>query len=339
MPQWSAIGVAMGLEYFNVVIELLLKERGGPMGSTKLSTWPIFAMLHLLLAGSLVAAPAIGQSLVGNDAPPEVLAAFNGIETLRTYVRAGGKFTGQKNAGGQTAAMFVAGSGPEAIGLFVKAGGTFTEQADQSGFTAAMYAVQSTRPGTIEAFVKAGGRFTNKSNEYGQSAATVVLQTPQNIPAFVKNGGRFGVHNKGGQVEGIIAVLFGVEAIQAFSAAGGKFTSEQENYESAESKATNLGPEVLEAYRQAVEKQGGLVYLSDDDEFSSLKNPLAIESFVKAGGHFDFRTDQNGWTIGMRRFTPDPKFSVRLPSMAASSPRNRTKSATLRGRSPRSMTR
>src|ERR1700753_1925545 len=98
-----------------------------------------FATLCLCLAGNLSESLAAGQDLFGSDTPPpEVLAAFHGIKGIQAFVAAGGRFTGQKNANGQTAAMFVAANNAAAIEAFVNAGGKFTEDQDIDGKTAAM---------------------------------------------------------------------------------------------------------------------------------------------------------------------------------------------------------
>ena len=54
------------------------------------------------------------------------------------------------------------------------------------------------------------------------------------------------------------------------------------------------------AYDEAVRVQGGLIYLSKDDEFSALANPARIASFVGAGNQFDYRRGEFGRTAGMR---------------------------------------
>jgi ankyrin repeat protein len=97
------------------------------------------------------------------------------------------------------------------------------------------------------------------------------------------------------------AVMYGPASIRAFSEAGGKFTSQQMvGGRTAADMAQEAGGEVLKVFQQAVAEQGGLIYISSDDEFTALKNPEAVESFVKAGGHFDNKPGQGGMTPAMR---------------------------------------
>src|ERR1700723_3202110 len=110
-------------------------------------------VLHRFLSHSLVLAAltlletvTMGQSLAfgqryGSDLPPELSVVEHGVAGIDAFAKAGGRFTGQKNAYGQTAAMIVAQKSAEEITAFVKAGGVFTEDQDTSGRTAAIYAV------------------------------------------------------------------------------------------------------------------------------------------------------------------------------------------------------
>src|ERR1700736_2376972 len=135
-----------------------------------------------------------------------------------------------------------------------------------------------------------------------------IVQNPGAIPAFIRAGGHFGYQqSKSGYTAGMDAVLTGSAAIRAFSAGGGKFTSQQQvSQQSAKDLAAEKGPEVLAAYEEAVKKQGGLMYVSTDTEFTAFRNPLALESFVKAGGHFDLQQDKDGWTPAMIAVTRGP---------------------------------
>jgi ankyrin repeat protein len=262
----------------------------------------VLAAAHLPLAGRC-------QYLYGKENPPEILAVFDGPESLRAYMRAGGRITGQKNAFGQTAAMFAASGSAEVIQLFVAAGGKFTTDRDADGRTAAMYAVSTLRgtenerqrPAAIAAFVKAGGVFTDDQDNRGSTAAMEVAGIPGEVAAFVRAGGHFGnQQDSAGETAGMFAIFGGADAIRAFSAAGGKFTSQQNTRdESAKDIAARRGPEILAAYEEAVKNQGGLVYLSTDTEFTAFRNVLALESFIKSGGHFDFQRDNDGRTAAM----------------------------------------
>ncbi len=253
---------------------------------------------------------------MGNGSPPELLAVFGGMRTLGPYVKAGGRFTGQKNAFGQTAAMLAASNSAEVIELFYRSGGRFTDDKDKEGRTAAFYAVDDRfhgsqkseeRPDAIAAFIKFGGRFTDDEDRSGRTVASIVVKSPADIPAFLGAGGRFAddSHMTGYNV-GMEALMSGVRSIEAFSSAGGKFNSHQVNYKSAGEMATMRGGAVLEAYNKAIERQGGLVYISSDDERSALKSPLRIESFVKTGGRFDDRTDSLGQTVAMAAMWDGP---------------------------------
>ena len=274
-------------------------------------------ILPLILIGTFFPPTAICQGLYGTDTPPELAAVFHGPDSLRAYICAGGKFTGKKNAYGQTAAMLAAASSAEVIQLFVSAGGKFTDDRDANGRTAAMYAVRDEYPGSqndrerpaaIAAFAKAGGKFTDDQDAVGLTAAIEVAGHPNEVAAFVSAGEYFGYQQtKTGYTAGMYAISGGVPAIRAFSAAGGKFTSQQQvSQKSAKDIAAEKGPEVFAAYEEAVKMQGGLVYLSNDTEFTAFRNALALESYVKAGGHFDLRQDEIGQTAAMIAVTRGP---------------------------------
>src|SRR6266566_8957680 len=96
-------------------------------------------VLHRFLSHSLVLAALTlletGQSLAfgqryGSDLPPELSVVEHGVTGIDAFAKAGGRFTGQKNEYGQSAAMIVAQKSAEVIAAFVKAGRVFTEDQD-----------------------------------------------------------------------------------------------------------------------------------------------------------------------------------------------------------------
>jgi ankyrin repeat protein len=278
----------------------------------------VLAALTLFVAGTVGQPLAFGQRY-GSDLPPELSVVEHGVAGIDAFAKAGGRFTGQKNAWGQTAAMLAAGKNAAVMEAFVRAGGTFGDDKDKEGLTAAMYAVNCSlgRLGAnhhdesieaIAAFGRLGGKFTEEQDNRGETAAAHVISgcPVDAIAVFVKAGGHFDNQPTRGYTAGMFAAQHGVEAIHAFVAAGGKFDSQQPNGQTARDIAARAGQEVLKAYEDAVRQQGGLIYMSSDDEFSALKNPEAIESFVKAGGKFDYQTDKIGWTVGMRAVQRGP---------------------------------
>src|ERR1700743_3158786 len=282
------------------------------------SHFVMLAGLTLLETGTAGQSLAFGQRY-GSDLPPELSVVEHGVAGIDAFAKAGGRFTGQKNAYGQTAAMMAAASNAGVMEAFVRAGGTFTDDKDKEGRTAAMYAVNCNlgrRGGdhhdesieAIAAFGRLGGKFTEEQDRTGESAAAHVISwwPVDGIAGFVRAGGHFDNQPPKGYTAGMFAVQHGVEAIHAFVAAGGKFDSQQPNGQTERDIAGNAGQEVLKAYEDAVRQQGGLIYMSSDDEFSALKNPEAIESFVKAGGKFDDQTDKIGWEPAMRAVQRGP---------------------------------
>ncbi len=301
-----------------------------------LSRSVLFAWLSLLMSEIMVG-PALGQrpGRQGSDDPPELHAVWHGVQGIDAFVKAGEKFIGQKNEYGQTAAMLAAIRGlPEIVEAFLKAGGKFTEAKDKSGRTAAMYIVNlNSGPGSvdftkpvdydarcrvIEIFSRVGGRFTDDRDVYGRTAAMDAVSNPKVIAAFVKAGGRFtNQQDSSGYTAAMGAVMYEAENVRAFARAGGKFTSQSNAVgqtaedipagRGSDPLTPNRGRSVLDAYREAVRAQGGLIYISTDDEFTALRNPRAIESFVKSGKHFDNGPDKDGMTAAMLAIGKGPK--------------------------------
>lgn len=276
--------------------------------------------LILLETGTAGLSFTFGQRY-GSDLPPELSVVEHGVTGIDAFAKAGGRFTGQKNEYGQSAAMIAAQKSAEVIAAFVKAGGVFTEDQDKGGRTAAIYAVDcNIGRGTsnhhdesvqaIEAFARGGGRFSNAQDKSGYSAAIQVLSgcPAEAIAAFARGGGRFGnEQTTSGYTAGMYALMAGADIVRAFSAAGGKFTSQHTTgWLTAKDIAAKSKPEVQQAYEEALRRQGGLVYVSTDNEFTALTTPEAIESFVKAGGHFDDQPDSLGMTPAMRAVQRGP---------------------------------
>ncbi|MGO9324768.1 MAG: hypothetical protein ACLP07_09420 [Terracidiphilus sp.] len=264
--------------------------------------------------------PPAACQIMGADTPPELAAVEHGVPGIEAFAQAGGKFTGQKNNAGQTAAMIAAIYGPDVIQAFCKAGGTFTSEKDRSGETAAMYVVEGANycPGsqacnqlsaTIAAFAACGGSFDDAQDNSGLTTAITILEDPDAVPAFIKAGGRFGNQQTStGFNAGMYAVMDGPASIRAFARSGGKFTSQETTGgETVADMAQSAGGDVLEAFQQSVEEQGGLVFLSSDDEFTATRNPEAIESFVRAGGHFDNEVNDRGLSAAMLAVMRGPK--------------------------------
>ena len=279
----------------------------------------VLAVLTLLETGIVRQPLAFGQRY-GSDLPPELSVVEHGVAGIDAFAKAGGRFTGQKNEYGQSAAILAAQKSAEVIAAFVKAGGVFTEDQDKSGRTAAIYAVDcNIGRGTpnhhdesvqaIEAFARGGGSFSHAQDKNGSSAAIQVVSCPpEAIAAFARAGGQFGnEQTKEGYTAGMFALMHGADIVRAFSAAGGKFTSQHTTgWLTVNAIAAKAKPDVQQAYEEALRRQGGLVYLSTVDEFTALTTPEAIESFVKAGGHFDDRQDTLGMTPAMRAVQRGP---------------------------------
>ena len=280
----------------------------------------VLVALTLFVTGTVGQPLAFGQRY-GSDLPPELSVVEQGVARIDAFAKAGGRFTGQKNEYGQSAAMIAAQKSAEVITAFVKAGGVFTEDQDKGGRTAAIYAVDcNIGRGTpnhhdesvqaIEAFARVGGRFSGAQDERGYSAAIQVLSgcPPEAIAAFARAGGKFGnEQTKSGYTAGMYALMHGADIVRAFSAAGGKFTSQHTTgWLTVKDIAAKAKPDVQQAYEEALRRQGGLLYLSTEDEFTALTTPEAVESFVKAGGHFDDRQDSIGMTPAMRAVQHGP---------------------------------
>jgi ankyrin repeat protein len=216
--------------------------------------------------------------LIESSQSDEVKAAGRGKEGIEEFVKSGGKFTDRQDGYGLTSGMAAAWKGAEAINAFSRAGGKFSDQPTKHGDTAAILSVRSPdATAAIPAFFKAGGRFSTKPNYAARTAAM-----------FAAGGGP--------------------AIIQVFAAAGGKFTSQSDAAAwSAATLASAKGPEATEAYDRAITQQGGLIYISDDDEFSAVKNQSRIASFVGAGGRFDFRQNKQGLTAAMLAVSGGPE--------------------------------
>ncbi|MFC5863727.1 hypothetical protein ACFPT7_15575 [Acidicapsa dinghuensis] len=237
-------------------------------------------------------------------------AVEGGVSGIEAFARTGGRFIGQKNSGGQTAAMLAAASSPEVIAAFRKAGGTFTEEKDSSGHNAADYVLQvkphpdpgaaqyyRERAKAIDAFAEAGGRFALQDGRVSTNTIVLLMQNPASLCAFRRAiGPDVDLRSSISNIQELMAVNGGATAIQAFAAAGHVFTSNNSLGESAAQLAARKGASVLQAYDSAVERQGGLEYISTDDEYSALRSPAAVESFAKAGCKFDDRPNRKGLT-------------------------------------------
>jgi len=193
----------------------------------------VLAALILFETGIVGQPLALGQRY-GSDLPPELSVVEHGVAGIDAFAKAGGRFTGQKNAYGQTAAMMAAASNAGVMEAFVRAGGTFTDDKDKEGRTAAMYAVNCNfgrRGGdhhdesieAIAAFGRLGGKFTQEQDTSGETAAAHVISwcPVDAIAVFVRAGGHFDNQPTKGYTAGMFAVQHGVEAIHAFVASGG----------------------------------------------------------------------------------------------------------------------
>jgi len=187
----------------------------------------VLAVLTLLETGIVGQPLAFGQRY-GSDLPPELSVVEHGVAGIDAFAKAGGRFTGQKNAWGQTAAMLAAGKSAAVMEAFVRAGGTFSDDKDKEGLTAAMYAVNCSlgRLGAdhhdesieaIAAFGRVGGKFTEEQDNSGETAAAHVISwcPVDAIAVFVRAGGHFDNQPTKGYTAGMFAVQHGVEAIHA----------------------------------------------------------------------------------------------------------------------------
>lgn len=241
--------------------------------------------------------------------PAELVAVEHGVSGIEAFVKSGGKFNGEKNGRGQTAGMLAAASSPEVIEAFHKAGGVFTDNQDVDGKTAAIYLLElksHPAPGAVQyhleraravaAFVKAGGRFTDIRDKKGLTPSVLVMDNPAALCAYRKGLGpdadfRVSMSNR----RELIAVLGGPAAIRAFSESGEVFSSLTDGAQkTAADWAKEKGGQVLSAYIEAVKRQGGLEYVSVDDEYSALASPQKVESFAKVGCRFDDRPNKSG---------------------------------------------
>jgi len=254
--------------------------------------------------------------------PPELVAIKLGVPGVKAFVKSGGRFTGQKNGRGQTAAMLAAASSPEVIEAFHNAGGVFNDDQDVDGKTAAIYLLaikphpdpgavpyELERARAVAAFVRSGGRFTEIRDKKGLTPSILAMNHPVTICEYRKGLGPDSEFRAGlGNRQELIAVVGGPAAIRTFSESGGVFTSLTDSSgKTAGEWARSKGAEVLAAYNDAVKRQGGLEYVSGDDEYSALKNAQRIESFRKAGCMFDDRPNKSGLTAEVIAILGGPK--------------------------------
>jgi hypothetical protein len=104
----------------------------------------VLAALTLFETGIVGQPLAFGQRY-GSDLPPELSVVEHGVAGIDAFAKAGGRFTGQKNAYGQTAAMMAAASNAGVMEAFARAGGTFTDDKDKEGRTAATFLLLATK--------------------------------------------------------------------------------------------------------------------------------------------------------------------------------------------------
>jgi hypothetical protein len=241
--------------------------------------------------GIVLVIAQVSWSQIAND-PPELKAIFNGVQGIEDFARRGGRFTGEKNVLGQTAAMLSAGRGAKVIEAFSRAGGKFTQEIDNFRYTAAIYVVNGCNgenppnrwyqsaadcPANIEAFARAGGKFVDgPDSASGMTPAMKVAMNPKAILAFAKAGGHFTNFRLPGQyTAAMYAAMHGADSIRAFSEAGGKFTTQKGPDGTAANIAAERGDDALQAYMEAVVRQGGLVHVSEEEERSFRRNAIA----------------------------------------------------------------
>jgi ankyrin repeat protein len=197
----------------------------------------VLASLLLFMTEAMFEPSSLGQVQANND-PPELRAVRLGVPGIDAFVKAGGRFTGQKNSHGQTAAMLAAASTPEVIAAFRKAGGVFTEDKDNDGRSASVYLLElkphpepgvvhyrQERAKAVEAFARAGGRISNEFDKKGISPLVMLMNNPVAICAYRRAAAPDDLHVSFSNRQELMAVFNGVTGIQAFVASGGVFSS------------------------------------------------------------------------------------------------------------------